>query len=184
MNRDGSSDAAKTPLDGWRASRVSKKIERSCIVCHRRKVRCDKRSPCANCTRTGILCVYPSKSDGKAVRHPKATIADIASRLVQLERTIVAVSGDIGAKDSLEKSETSAKTDSPEDDEMLVDDGQPGAADEMLVHNGYSTRYVNEILLSRVLEEVCTLLRRGGIEADLLTISLVGARNTVCACHS
>lgn len=32
---------------------------RSCVVCRRRKVRCDKVSPCSNCRRANIACVYP-----------------------------------------------------------------------------------------------------------------------------
>ena len=30
---------------------------RSCIICRRRKVRCDKQSPCSNCRRANISCV-------------------------------------------------------------------------------------------------------------------------------
>lgn len=33
---------------------------RSCIVCRNRKVRCDKQSPCSNCRRANIACVFPS----------------------------------------------------------------------------------------------------------------------------
>lgn len=33
---------------------------RSCVVCRRRKVRCDKLSPCSNCRRANIACVFPS----------------------------------------------------------------------------------------------------------------------------
>ena len=33
---------------------------RSCIVCRSRKVRCDKQSPCANCRRAKIPCVFPN----------------------------------------------------------------------------------------------------------------------------
>lgn len=33
---------------------------RSCIVCRNRKVRCDKQSPCSNCRRANISCVFPS----------------------------------------------------------------------------------------------------------------------------
>ena len=34
--------------------------QRSCIVCRKRKVRCDKSSPCSNCRRANIPCVVPS----------------------------------------------------------------------------------------------------------------------------
>lgn len=33
---------------------------RSCAVCRRRKVRCDKTAPCSNCRRANIACVFPS----------------------------------------------------------------------------------------------------------------------------
>ncbi|CAN8097892.1 unnamed protein product [Discula destructiva] len=33
---------------------------RSCVVCRRRKVRCDKLSPCSHCRRANIACVFPS----------------------------------------------------------------------------------------------------------------------------
>ena len=33
---------------------------RSCVVCRGRKVRCDKRSPCSNCRRANIPCVFPA----------------------------------------------------------------------------------------------------------------------------
>ncbi|KAI3321590.1 hypothetical protein HD806DRAFT_524048 [Xylariaceae sp. AK1471] len=33
---------------------------RSCVVCRSRKVRCDKESPCSNCRRANIACVFPS----------------------------------------------------------------------------------------------------------------------------
>ncbi|PSR79966.1 fungal-specific transcription factor domain-domain-containing protein [Coniella lustricola] len=33
---------------------------RSCVLCRRRKVRCDKADPCSNCRRGNIVCVFPS----------------------------------------------------------------------------------------------------------------------------
>ena len=33
---------------------------RSCAVCRSRKVRCDKQSPCSNCRRANIPCVFPA----------------------------------------------------------------------------------------------------------------------------
>ncbi|KAF2433182.1 hypothetical protein EJ08DRAFT_584213 [Tothia fuscella] len=34
--------------------------KRSCTICRSRKVRCDKQSPCSNCRRANIACIYPS----------------------------------------------------------------------------------------------------------------------------
>ncbi|CAK7211649.1 hypothetical protein SCUCBS95973_001186 [Sporothrix curviconia] len=199
-----------------------KVVERSCIVCHRRKVKCDKTVPCANCVRSGVLCCYPSNK--RAPRQPKTTIADIASRLVQLERTIVAVAGgdaagdaasDAGGDDSgdhesdtaagvtntaglrsshvsatdkhpaaaaaaaaavrgtlpsfsaalaaqhhrndLRRSTTTPRSGSGDDDSASMRNGahseSGAAAQEILLRNAYASRYINEVLLSRVLEE-------------------------------
>jgi hypothetical protein len=35
---------------------------RSCVVCRTRKVRCDRRSPCSNCRRANVACVYPTSN--------------------------------------------------------------------------------------------------------------------------
>jgi hypothetical protein len=32
----------------------------SCVVCARRKVRCDRKVPCFACTKHGVECVYPT----------------------------------------------------------------------------------------------------------------------------
>ncbi|KAF7563532.1 hypothetical protein G7046_g573 [Stylonectria norvegica] len=42
---------------------------RSCITCRKRKVRCDKTTPCANCRRAQSTCVYPAP--GRFRRHPQ-----------------------------------------------------------------------------------------------------------------
>ncbi|ERT03289.1 hypothetical protein HMPREF1624_01596 [Sporothrix schenckii ATCC 58251] len=188
-----------------RSTAPKRVVERSCIVCHRRKVRCDKTMPCAGCVRSGVLCCYPSNK--RAPRQSKTTIADIASRLVQLERTIVAVAGGDGDTNedesggyesdtarpshsaasgshslaaALERragravptsrsatmtsshggdshsSGTSDRGGTSEDHPSPFRDGslsRKGAAKrEMLLHNAYASRYINEMLLSKILE--------------------------------
>ena len=32
----------------------------SCVICRRRKVRCDKQNPCSNCRKANIACTFPS----------------------------------------------------------------------------------------------------------------------------
>ncbi|GJD01330.1 fungal specific transcription factor [Colletotrichum higginsianum] len=68
---------------------TGRKIERSCHLCHRRKVRCDKKLPCASCIRGGFQCYYPPV--GQPVRRVrKTTIADVANRISDLEKSLVA----------------------------------------------------------------------------------------------
>lgn len=60
---------------------------RSCVTCRRRKVRCNKRSPCSNCTKAGINCVFPppGRAPRKSKRPPDA---ELLSRLRRLEGVI------------------------------------------------------------------------------------------------
>lgn len=60
---------------------------RSCVTCRRRKVRCNKRCPCSNCTRAGIECIFPPP--GRAPRKAKRPQdAELLSRLKRLEGVI------------------------------------------------------------------------------------------------
>ncbi|KAF7558192.1 hypothetical protein G7Z17_g121 [Cylindrodendrum hubeiense] len=74
-----------------RSPATGRRVERSCVICHRRKVRCDKQSPCSQCARGGYTCLYPQT--GPPVRRVrKTTITDVASRISDLEKTLIAVS--------------------------------------------------------------------------------------------
>ncbi|PKX89574.1 putative C6 transcription factor [Aspergillus novofumigatus IBT 16806] len=65
---------------------------RSCVTCRRRKVRCNKRSPCSNCVKAGIDCVFPPP--GRAPRKSKRPHdAELLSRLRRLEGVIEHLSG-------------------------------------------------------------------------------------------
>ncbi|KIM99329.1 hypothetical protein OIDMADRAFT_166955 [Oidiodendron maius Zn] len=101
-------------------------MPRSCEICHQRKVRCDKRSPCSNCVRGNNFCRYP-KTERQPRRLHKTTITDVSARLSQLERTD-SESHEIHSEDRV-------------------------STEEMLVEDGGSSCYVNEALLFRILAE-------------------------------
>lgn len=65
--------------------------QRSCVTCRRRKVRCDKRSPCSNCVKGGVDCIFPppGRAPRKVKRQP-AENAELLSRLRQLENIVEA----------------------------------------------------------------------------------------------
>lgn len=67
-------------------------VERSCVRCHERKVRCDKKAPCGKCTRQGEVCEYPGPRKVKR-RSPKTSVTNVVSRLEQLERSIATIAG-------------------------------------------------------------------------------------------
>jgi hypothetical protein len=124
-------------------------ILRSCLTCHQRKIRCDKRSPCSNCVRNDVLCCYP-EIEQRRRRPQKVTIGEISARLARLERTITAIT----------------KGTATPDVEIVPDLAVPrsergypptivGSPAELLVRDGDSSRYINEVILSRILDEVC-----------------------------
>ncbi|KAL2848077.1 fungal-specific transcription factor domain-containing protein [Aspergillus pseudoustus] len=64
---------------------------RSCVTCRRRKVRCNKRSPCSNCVRAGIECIFPSPGRApRKTKRPPPENAELLSRLRQLESIVEA----------------------------------------------------------------------------------------------
>ncbi|KAJ5917666.1 hypothetical protein N7466_011220 [Penicillium verhagenii] len=67
-------------------------VERSCLRCHERKVRCDKGTPCNKCSRLNVPCEYPGPKRVKR-RAPKTTSTDLVERLEQLERSITSIAG-------------------------------------------------------------------------------------------
>ncbi|KAJ1330813.1 C6 transcription factor AsaR [Microdochium nivale] len=119
---------------------------RSCMPCHQRKVRCDKKTPCSACVRGDHRCVYPSPggSTDSPRRRPKSTIADIAGRLSQLEGTIISLAG--------ETHQVVPRTTSREADGLSNHDSPIGFA-RGLRSGDESNEYVNEVLLSCALEE-------------------------------
>lgn len=66
---------------------------RSCVTCRRRKVRCNKRSPCSNCLKAGIDCVFPppGRAPRKSAKRPPD--AELLSRLRRLEGVVEHLSG-------------------------------------------------------------------------------------------
>ncbi|KAH7090816.1 fungal-specific transcription factor domain-containing protein [Paraphoma chrysanthemicola] len=128
-----------------------RRLHRSCVLCHRRKIRCDKKSPCKNCSRADVLCYYPSQEQN--VRRPhKTTISDVSARLARLERTIIAFSNDPTQNQNAIPVERPVT-----DDFNSIDPNGPlveGApSEEKLVQGSSSSRYINDVLLSRVMEE-------------------------------
>ncbi|KAL4741879.1 fungal-specific transcription factor domain-containing protein [Aspergillus similis] len=71
------------------ASRHDSLTIRSCVTCRRRKVRCNKRSPCSNCVRAGVECIFPPPGRApRRLKRPPAENAELLSRLRQLENIV------------------------------------------------------------------------------------------------
>ncbi|WYZ35963.1 hypothetical protein EsH8_X_000610 [Colletotrichum jinshuiense] len=144
-----------------------RKIERSCNLCHRRKIRCDKKSPCSSCARGGFQCYYP-QSEQPVRRARKTTIADVASRISDLEKTLVAGAGQQHHATFRDSPSTPTPA-SVSVSEFLTSNPSyavprpatappsgpydKGPGDEILVRKGSSSQYFDEVLISRVIEE-------------------------------
>ena len=148
--------SARSSLSGRPTSRstdVRGTPQRSCEACHRRKVRCDKGSPCSACTRGQMACSYPATAWQPIRRARKTTMADVASRISDLQKSIV--TSDL----SRHRNPVSAGPDALIDQAassrpLAVGNAQGTGSDHMLLSNGAPRQYVNEYLLSRVLDEV------------------------------
>ncbi len=82
VKEEGSADPATT-----NPSSAPRLNPRSCVTCRRRKVRCNKENPCANCARAGIECVFPGP--GRAPRKSrKPPDAELLARLRRLEGVV------------------------------------------------------------------------------------------------
>jgi len=73
----------------------------SCVNCRRRKVRCDRRHPCAPCTRNKTECVFPVSGRiprrGRDANYPKPPAQKQAELLGRLRR-LEAMIGDLGSQ--------------------------------------------------------------------------------------
>ncbi|KAJ5678830.1 hypothetical protein N7462_007074 [Penicillium macrosclerotiorum] len=90
-NSPNSALPARVPAPAT-APRPDLASSRSCVTCRRRKVRCNKRSPCSNCTKASIECIFPppGRAPRKSKRPPDA---ELLSRLRRLEGVIEHLSG-------------------------------------------------------------------------------------------
>lgn len=83
-NTDHHENTDPTPASAAQAPRLN---PRSCVTCRRRKVRCNKHDPCANCVKAGIECVFPGP--GRAPRKSrKQPDAELLTRLRRLEGVV------------------------------------------------------------------------------------------------
>ncbi|KAF2186296.1 hypothetical protein K469DRAFT_664189 [Zopfia rhizophila CBS 207.26] len=65
------------------------RAHRVCLACRRRKVRCDKKQPCQNCTKANLQCVFPLPGSGFG--HQAVLDGELVGRLHRLESTIKAL---------------------------------------------------------------------------------------------
>lgn len=118
---------------------------RSCLACHRRKVRCDRGVPCTNCSKCGFACVYPTKDKDD---HKSANLQQVSERLARLEALlsrlveprVSAASGELEHQVQRESNFPSTQRDSKKW--------------EVLLNDGNVVQYVNNSNIKDLLQNV------------------------------
>ncbi|KAH0543582.1 hypothetical protein FGG08_002143 [Glutinoglossum americanum] len=106
---------------------------RSCVTCRRRKVKCDKHSPCSNCTKAHIPCIFPER--GRAVRRPrKPPDNELLKRLAKLEGVVEELSGQVAMEEGgvgaqFVKNEIPASE--KESGRLVIDEGRSRYVDDL-----------------------------------------------------
>ena len=60
----------------------------SCDVCYKRKIKCDRQSPCSNCQAAEIRCVVPARQPPKRSRYERSTEVDRTAWEVEVDERI------------------------------------------------------------------------------------------------
>jgi hypothetical protein len=143
--------AQLTPISDSTPGSIIRPTLRSCYACHRKKIRCDKRDPCSSCMQSSKTCSYPPL--GPRVRRKEQTIiSDMASRIASLERRLAKAGKEVAASSTPISEARSCS--SPYETEKR---------DDVLVQEGSSDQYFNEVIFSRAIEEI----RDGSSEYNL-----------------
>ena len=105
----------------------------SCINCRRRKVRCDRRHPCAPCSRNETECVFPVSGrlprrsrDSNYPRNPTQKQTELLGRLRRLEAMV----GDLGSQ--VEHAATVSEGHNPVESSVGATSATSAASDEIL----------------------------------------------------
>jgi hypothetical protein len=139
---------------------------RSCVTCRRRKVRCNKENPCANCVRAGIPCVFPGP--GRAPRKSrKPPDAELLARLRRLEGVVHSLGAQVdengvispttltGSADIRARFGDAATGDSPTSDRSESHRQSLDKKLGRLVINEDRSRYVSNTFWTGMSDEVC-----------------------------
>ncbi|KAK9322024.1 hypothetical protein V1517DRAFT_362119 [Lipomyces orientalis] len=75
---------------------ISEHRKHPCVLCQRRKVKCDRNEPCANCNNAGVECV-PASTLPPRKRKRRFPEAELLTRLQRYERHLRRYGADIDA---------------------------------------------------------------------------------------
>ncbi|KAM0352554.1 hypothetical protein ACHAPU_002224 [Fusarium lateritium] len=92
MDRSSHNDSPDTGLKIW-----------SCVICRRRKVRCDRKDPCSNCVKSNIDCHFPvtgriprrSRDPNSDKTTPAQKQSELLGRLRRLESVVTELAAQV-----------------------------------------------------------------------------------------
>ncbi|KAJ5726314.1 uncharacterized protein N7483_007671 [Penicillium malachiteum] len=124
---------------------------RSCVICRSRKVRCDKLSPCSNCRRANIACIYPSgdrppRWARRLERAERPVTGEVMDRLHHLESLVKELTEQLEQAYAAAKS-PAASSNSPENsshsrDPSYQENSGTGSSDN--VHDKFGRLVLND----------------------------------------
>lgn len=88
---------------------------RSCFMCSKRKVRCDKQKPCICCVKAGIECVFPVTSSSRMDLGGTPELVEMLQRLEKAVQTLGPKNSEANADTSTAGHGTSLHGDSQPD---------------------------------------------------------------------
>lgn len=127
----------------------------NCLNCRKRKVRCDRRDPCAHCTKSQLSCSFPvtGRTPTRRLAHGqrreevgwKARQRELLDKLTYLENVLKEVQAD-----------TEGKEEDAHHKESCHCDGSPGSINEpgMLVFAKSESLYVDNGFWAAFCKEV------------------------------
>ncbi|KIW07222.1 hypothetical protein, variant [Verruconis gallopava] len=146
----------------------------SCVLCHKRKVKCDRLEPCGYCARHNDTCVYEAPPPPKRrKKEAKSSHADLLARLQRAEdqlRQVVApgqfdqLSSAVGSPANASTPKSAASTPALQSAVIAKHDTPRGR----LIASGNSTRYLDSnlwVTLDNELQNPDAVLRDTGIGA-------------------
>lgn len=61
---------------------------RSCLMCSKRKVKCDKQKPCTCCVKAGVECIFPATASSRAEVGGTPELVEMLQRLERAVQTL------------------------------------------------------------------------------------------------
>lgn len=144
-----------TPQSPSRIEARRYNVERSCLRCHERKIRCDKQSPCSACTKSanGESCRYPSFERVKR-RSRKHHTTPPSQKVETLEyASSNGTRRNSNSNPAIEARHSFSPPSRQNPGGGKLKSGSPSFTG-LLIKDGNLVRYVNDHALSHILEKV------------------------------